>query len=82
MELLCGECCCRGRHRFFPVRGRIPRCYEVSSIVVVSPLVSVMRYQVKQLKQLRLSAAATGLGEEYDEEDKHHRRVSEVTEEP
>ena len=40
------------------------------SIVVVSPLVSVMRDQVEQLKQLGFSAAATGLGKEYEEDEK------------
>ena len=28
MELLCGEFCCRGRHRFFPVKGRISNVYN------------------------------------------------------
>ena len=36
---------------------------EMCSIVVVSPLVSVMRDQVEQLKWLGFSAAAIGLGE-------------------
>ena len=46
---------------------------EMCSIVVVSPLVSVMRDQVEQLKQLGVSAAAIGLGEEYGEDEKAAR---------
>ena len=38
--------------------------------MIVSPLVSVMRDQVEQLKQLGFSAAAIGLGEEYKEDEK------------
>ena len=36
----------------------------LSTIIVVSPLVSVMRDEVKQLKQLGFSAAAVGIGDE------------------
>ena len=36
----------------------------LSTIIVVSPLVSVMRDQVEQLKQLGFSAAAVGIGDE------------------
>ena len=43
---------------------------EMCLIVVVSPLVSVMRDQVGQLKQLGFSAASIGLGEEYGEDEK------------
>ena len=43
---------------------------EMCSIVVVSPLVSVMRDQVEQLKQPGFSAAGIGLGEEYGEDEK------------
>ena len=42
--------------------------------MIVSPLVSVMRDQVEQLKQLGFSAAAIGLGEEYDEDEKAARQ--------
>ena len=38
------------------------------------PLVSVMRDQVEQLKQLGFSAAQIGLGKEYDEEDEKAAR--------
>ena len=38
-------------------------------IIVVSPLVSVMRDQVEQLKQLGYSAAAIGIGEECHEDE-------------
>ena len=37
---------------------------------VVSPLVSVIRDQVKQLKQLGFSAAEFGCSEEYEEDEK------------
>ena len=46
---------------------------EMCSIVAVSPLVSVFREQVKQLKQLVFSAAAIELGEEYEEYEKAER---------
>ena len=46
---------------------------EMCSIVVFSHLVSVMRDQVEQLKQLGFSAAAIGLGEEYEEDEKAAR---------
>ena len=36
----------------------------LSTIIVVSPLVSAMRDQVEQLKQLGFSAAAIGIGDE------------------
>ena len=36
----------------------------LSTIIVVSPLVSVMRDRVEQLKQLGFSAAAIGIGDE------------------
>ena len=38
--------------------------------MVVSPLVSVMRDQVKQLKQLGFTAAAIMLGEEFEDDEK------------
>ena len=46
---------------------------EMRSIVAVSSLVSVMQDQVEQLKHLGLSAAAIGLGEEYEEDKKAAR---------
>ena len=46
---------------------------EMCSIVVVSPLVSVMRDHVDQLKQLGFSTAAIGLGEGYGEDEKAAR---------
>ena len=36
----------------------------MSTIIVVSPLISVMRDRVQQLKQLGFSTAAIGIGEE------------------
>ena len=46
---------------------------EMCSIVVVSLLVSVMRDQVEQLKQLGVYATAIGLSEEYEEDEKAAR---------
>ena len=46
---------------------------EMRSIVVVSRLVSVMRNQVEQLKQLKFPTAAIGLGEEFEEDEKAAR---------
>ena len=43
------------------------------SIVVVSPMVSVMRDQVELLKQLGSPVAAIGLGKEYEEDEKAAR---------
>ena len=43
------------------------------SKIVVSPLVSVMRNQVEQLKQLGFSAAAIGLVDEYKKDEKAAR---------
>ena len=48
----------------------------MSTIIVVSPLVSVMRDQVEQLKRFGFSAAAIGIGEEC-EEDKEKIRNGE-----
>ena len=56
--------------QLFPRLGKAAMKSEMCSIVVVSPLVSVMRDQVEQLKQLGVSAAAIGLGEEYGEDEK------------
>ena len=44
-----------------------------SAIIVVSPLISIMRDQAKQLNKLEFSAAAIGIGEE-GEEDKQKAR--------
>ena len=46
---------------------------EMCLIVVVSSLVSVMRDQMEQLKQLGFSAAAIVLGLEYEEDEKAAR---------
>ena len=45
----------------------------LSTIIVVSPLVSVMRDQVDQLKQLGFSAAAIRIGEESDKDEEKVR---------
>ena len=65
-----------GKSLIFQLFPRLPKAAlksEMCSIVVVSPLVSVMRDQVEQLKQLGVSAAAIGLGEEYGEDEKAAR---------
>ena len=68
--------------QLFPRPAKAAMKSEMCSIVVVSPLVSVMRDsplvsvmldQVEQLKQLGVSAAAIGLGEEYGEDEKAAR---------
>ena len=46
---------------------------EMCTIIVVSPLISVMRNDVEQLKQLGFSAAAIGIGEEFKEDEKRER---------
>lgn len=45
----------------------------MSTIIVASPLISVMRDQVQQLKQLGFSAAAIGIGEECLEDEEKAR---------
>ena len=59
--------------QLFPRLAKAAMKSEMSLIAVVSPLVSVMRDQVEQLKQLGVSAAAIGLGEEYGEDEKAAR---------
>ena len=59
--------------QLFPRLAKAAMKSEMCSIVVVSPLVSVMRDQVEQLKQLGFSVAAIGLGEEYEEDEKAAR---------
>ena len=46
---------------------------ENTTITVVSSLVSVMRDQVEQLKKLGFSAAAIGIGEEGEKDEKKAR---------
>ena len=59
--------------QLFPRLAKAAIKSQMSLIVVVSPLVSVMRDQVKQLKQLGFSAAAIGLREEYEDDEKAAR---------
>ena len=59
--------------QLFPRLVKAATKSEMCSIVVVSPLVSVMRDQVEQLKHLGFSAAAIGLGEEFEEDEKAAR---------
>ena len=61
-----------GKSLIFQLFPRLAKS-DMCSIVVVSPLVSVMHDQVEQLKQLGFSAAAIGLGEEYKEDEKAAR---------
>ena len=44
-----------------------------STIIVVSPLISILRDQAKQLNKLEFSAAAIGIGEEGEEDEKKAR---------
>ena len=60
--------------QLFPRLVKAAMKLEMCSIVVVSPLVSVMRHQVEQLKQLGFSAAANGLCKEYEEDEKAARQ--------
>jgi len=61
-------------HALFPRLSKAALNSEKSTeIIVVSPLVSVMRDQVQQLKQLGFSAAAIGIGEEVEEDEKNAR---------
>ena len=59
--------------QLFPRLAKSAMKLEMCSIVVVSPLVSVMRDQVEQLKKFGFSAAAIGLGEECEEDEKAAR---------
>ena len=59
--------------QLFPRLAKAAMKSEMFSIVVVSPLVSVMRDQVEQLKQLGFSAATIRLREEYEEDEKAAR---------
>lgn len=59
--------------QLFPRLAKSAMKLEMCSIVVVSPLVSVMRDQVEQLKKVGFSAAAIGLGEECEEDEKATR---------
>ena len=63
--------------QLFPPLAKAAVKSEMCSIVVVSPLVSVMQDQVEQLQQLGFSAAAIGLSEEYEEERKRREKGSE-----
>ena len=42
-------------------------CEGMSTIIIVSPLISITRDQVEPLKRLGFSAAIAGIGEESDE---------------
>ena len=57
--------------QLFPRLSKAVQNSEKSTIIVVSPLVSVMRDQVEQLKQLGFSAAAIGIGEEVEDDEKN-----------
>ena len=46
-----------------------------STIIVVSPLISIMRDQAKQLNKLEFSAAAIGIGEDGEEDEQKARKV-------
>ena len=59
--------------QLFPRLTKAAMNSEMCSIVVVSPLVSVMRDQVEQLKQLGFSVATIRLREEYEEDEKAAR---------
>ena len=46
-----------------------------STIIVVSPLISITRDQAKQLNKLEFSAAAIGIGEDGEEDEQKARKV-------
>ena len=50
-------------YQLFPRLAKAALTLENSMIIVVSPLISIMRDQVEQLKKLGFSSAAIGIGE-------------------
>ena len=62
--------------QLFPRLAKAAMKSEMSLIAVVSPLVSVMRDQVGQLKHLGFSVASIGLSKEYEEETKRREKGS------
>ena len=59
--------------QLFPRLAKAALSLENSTIIVVSPLISIMRDQVEQLQKLGFSAAAIGIGEEGEEDEKRAR---------
>ena len=59
--------------QLFPRLAKAALTLENSTIIVVSPLISIMQEQVKQLKKLGFSASAIGIGEEGEEDEKEAR---------
>ena len=60
---------------FFPPVSAL-RSIKMSTIIVVSPLVSVMRDQVEQLERFGFSAAAIGIGEKCVEDEEKVKKLS------
>ena len=66
-----------GKSIIFPLFPCVVKALRSSegmpTIIVVSPLVSIMRDQLEQLKQLGFSAAAMGIREECNEDEENVR---------
>ena len=60
--------------QLFPRLAKAALTLENSTIIVFSPLISLMRDQVEQLKKLKFLAAAIGITEEEEDDEKKVRQ--------